>query len=152
MRHYLVIVLIASSIGLKSGWSQNPFEPDTRVACVERLQMPGYSTLARQVRAEGTITASVSLTTRASIQEINTEFKSKTQRVVGLLIPLVEKAIMDATFRPTCAGETVVLIFDFKIAGQPSYNPRQSAAFGYPNKFWIVTEPESLRMESSKGR
>jgi hypothetical protein len=152
MRHCIAIIVMAFSFGLKGGSAQNPFEPDTHVACVERLPMPEYSALARQVKAEGTITASIVLSPRASVQEINTEFKSKTQRLVGLLIPLVEKAVTEAAFRSTCAGETVVLIFDFKVAGPPSDCPRQSVALGHPNKFWIVTEPAKLKVESSQAK
>jgi hypothetical protein len=152
MRHYLAIVLVALSLGLKSGLSQNPFEPDTHIGCVERFQTPVYSAVARQVKAEGTITASVVLSPQGSVQEISTDFKSKTQRAIGLLIPLVEKSIVEAAFRSTCAGETVVLIFDFKIIGQPSESPKQSVSFGYPNKFWIVTEPGKLMMETRKSK
>jgi hypothetical protein len=152
MRRCLVIVLVTLSLALKTGLSQNPFEPDTHIGCVERLEAPAYSAVARQVKAEGTITASVVLTQSASIHEITTEFKSKTRRAIGLLIPLVEKSIVEAAFRPTCAGETVVLIFDFKIAGQPSDSPKQSVSFGYPNKFWIVTEPVRLVMDTRKAK
>ena len=52
-----------------------------------------------------------------------------------------EKAIQEASFRSDCTGKTVVLMFDFKVAGRPSGDPKQSVSFGYPNKFWIVTEP-----------
>jgi hypothetical protein len=52
-------------------------------------------------------------------------------------MPAVEKAIQEASFRSDCTGKTVVLIFDFKAAGQ------QSVSYGYPNKFWIVTAPSS---------
>ena len=94
MRRYLALILVAFSLGLNTGLSQNPFEPDTHIACVERLQAPVYSAVARQVKAEGTITASVILTSSASIHEITTDFKSKTRRAIGLLIPLVEKSIV----------------------------------------------------------
>jgi hypothetical protein len=152
MRRYFAIVLMAFSFGLKSGVTQNPFEPDTHIACVERLLTPVYSAVARQVKAEGTITASVVLSPSASVQEISTDFKSKTRRAIGLLIPLVEKSIVEAAFRSTCGGETVVLIFDFKIVGHPSESPKQSVSFGYPNKFWIVTEPVKLMMETRKAK
>ena len=38
----------------------------------------------------------------------------------------------------TCAGETVALVFEFKINGKASENAKQSTAYGYPNKFWIL--------------
>jgi hypothetical protein len=120
---------------------QNPFEPDSHIACVERLPVPTYPAAAIQARAEGTITAAVVLSPQASVQSVTTEFQTKTQKTIGLLIHAVEDAIREATFRATCSGETVALVFDFKFAGRSSDVPKQSASFGYPNKFWIVSEP-----------
>ncbi len=117
---------------VKIGKAQNPFEADTNIACVERLQMPAYS-LGRQGQMEGTITASVVLSPKPTVQlQVTTQFASKRQKVAGVLMQAVEKAIERAAFRPYCAGKTVVLIFDFKVGG------RQGVSFGYPNKFWIV--------------
>src|ERR1700722_1829826 len=137
MNHY-VAALLLFSFGLKAGFAQNPFEPDTHVGCVERIQMPAYSPAAIAARVEGIVTASVVLSPQASVQLITTEVKSKTPKLTGLLIDLVEKPITAASFRATCAGTTVVLIFEFKINPRPSDTAKQSTAYGYPNKFWIV--------------
>jgi hypothetical protein len=120
--------------------AQNPFEPDSHIACVERLPVPTYPVAAIQAQAEGTITAAVVLSPQASVQLVTTEFRTKTQKTIGLLIRAVEDAIHEATFRSTCGGYTVALVFDFKLAGRRSDVPKQSASFGYPNKFWIVSE------------
>jgi hypothetical protein len=134
------------------GATQNPFEPDTHVSCIDRLRIPAYSAEARRSRAEGTITASVVLTKDASVDWFKTEFQSKAPKAIGVLMELVEKAIREATFRPLCGGETVSLIFDFKIAGRPADDPQQSASFSYPNRFWIVTEPGKLPGEGAKAK
>ena|SRR5258706_3987601 len=139
MRAYLVVLLIA---GLNVGWAQNPFEPESNIACVERLPMPAYSPLARQARIEGTVTASVLLSPQAAVELITTDYESRKSSVTGALIHSVQDAIREAAFHRNCAGKTIVLVFDFKIAGPSSDNPKQSDSFGYPNKFWIVTEPE----------
>ena len=82
---------------------------------------------------EGTIIASVVVSPKPSVQlQVATQFTSKTQKAPGILMQAVERAIEDAAFHSHCAGKTVVLVFDFKIG------ERQSASFGYPNKFWIV--------------
>jgi hypothetical protein len=141
MRHCFAALLV-TLLGQGIGTAQNPFEPETNIGCVERLQMPAYPAMARQAQVEATITASVLLSPKPTVQQqVITQFKSKTQRAAAILMPTVEKAIQDASFRPDCTGKTVVLIFDFKVAGLPSGNPKQSVSFGYPNKFWILTEP-----------
>ena len=141
MRHFLALAALTLSLGLGAGRAQNPFEPDTNVACIERLQMPAYSALSG---SEGTVTASVVLSARGSVEEVRTQLASKTEKVVGVLIHSVEQAVREGTFRSYCGGKTITLVFDFKIAGQPSGNPKQSVAFGYPNRFSIVTEPAKL--------
>ena len=77
--------------------------------------------------------ASVLLSPRALVEKITTDLTSKTPKVTGTLIQSVEE--------DRFPDKTIVLIFEFKIAGQPAENPKQSDSFGYPNKFWIVTEP-----------
>lgn len=134
------------AVGLQAGAAQNPFEPESNMACVERLPMPVYAPLAQQTRLEGTITASVMLSPRATVEKITTDFAAKTSKVTGALIRSVEDAVRGANFRANCGGKTVVLIFEFKIAGEPSDKPKQSDAFGYPNKFWIVVEPRKTKL------
>jgi hypothetical protein len=139
MRSILFTVLIAA--GVKAGFAQNPFEADSNIACVERIAMPVYSPLAQQTRLEGTITASALLSPRGTVEKVTTDFSARSSKVTGALIRSVEDAVRGGSFRPGCGGKTVTLIFDFKIAGQPSDNPKQTDSFGYPNKFWIVVEP-----------
>src|SRR5882724_5942911 len=119
--------------------AQNPFEPSFNIACVERIPVPAYPELARQRQVEGTVNATVVLSPQASVQLITTDFASKTDKVIGILIRTVEDAIRAATYRTACGGKTVSFIFDFKLSGTASASPRQSAAFVYPNRFWIVT-------------
>jgi hypothetical protein len=139
---FCVAALIVMTSGPGIGKAQNPFEPETNIGCVERLHMPAYPAMARETQVEATITAAVMLSPKPTVQQqVTTQFKSKTQRAAAILMPTVEKAIQEATFRSDCTGKTVVLIFDFKVAGPPSANPKQTVSFGYPNKFWIVTEP-----------
>jgi hypothetical protein len=145
MRYWVAALLVM--LWSRVGMAQNPFEPETNIGCVERLQMPTYPPLARQAQVEATITASVLLSPKPTVQQqVTTQFKSKTQRSAAILMPTVEKAIQEAAFRSDCTGKTVVLIFDFKVTGPPSGNPKQSVSFGYPNKFWIVTEPSSAKL------
>src|SRR5260370_6713256 len=141
MRRFVALPLVLAACGWNAAMAQNPFEPDFNIACVARIPLPAYPILARQMQVEGTITASVVLSPQASVQLITTDFASKTPKVTGSLIQTVEDAIPGAVFRIASGGKTGSLIFDFQISGVPAESPRQSASFGYPNKFWVVTEP-----------
>jgi len=141
MRRFPALPIVLAAFGWNAAMAQNPFEPDFNIACVERIPLPAYPILARQMLVEGTISASVVLSPQASVQLITTEFASKTPKVTGSLIQTVEDAIRGAVFRVACGGKTVSLVFDFKISGVAADNPKQSVAYGYPNKFWVVTEP-----------
>jgi hypothetical protein len=143
--HSLAAALALLLVHAVSAPGQNPFEPDYHIGCVERLRVPGYSAAARQAGAEGTITSKVVLAADASAELITSEFQSKTQTAIGWLMQLVDQSIREATFRPGCGGETLTLVFNFRIEGRPSDNPQQSVSFGYPNHFWIVTEPGRKR-------
>jgi len=63
MRYCIAALLVLSLTG--TGMSQNPFEPETNIGCVERLRMPAYPALDRQTQVEATITASVLLSPKA---------------------------------------------------------------------------------------
>src|SRR6476660_3775302 len=98
MRHHAQALFFFSILGLRPVTAQNPFEPETNMACVDRLPAPEYSSAARQARVEGTVLVAVRLSQEASVEEITTEFASKTPKVSGMLIQAVEKAIRDASF------------------------------------------------------
>src|SRR6266404_1991063 len=97
MRRFIALPLVLA--GWNAAMAQNPFEPDFNIACVERIPLPAYPILARQMQVEGTITASVVLSPQASVQLITTEFASKTPKVTGSLIRTVEDTIRGAVFR-----------------------------------------------------
>jgi hypothetical protein len=122
----------------------NPNGDDSNIICVERLQMPTYVPLAKMARIEGTVTAMVSLSPNGLVQQVGTG------KAHPLLAPSVKEAIRQAMFRSNCGGRTVVLIFHFNIRGEPSDYPKQSVSFGFPNHFWIVSEPYGLMVEVGK--
>ena len=121
----------------------SPPEGDSSLACVERLQVPTYPVIARAARIEGSVTASVFLSSEASVQRIQSRIVSTLDKAKSLLAEPVENAIRAASFRPDCRNKTLTIIFNFSIVGQASDYPKQSVSFGYPNKFWITTEPHT---------
>src|SRR5260221_14434447 len=66
--------------------AQNPFEPSFNIACVERIPVPSYPELARQRMVQGTVNATVVLSPQAAVQLITTDFSTKSDKVIGILI------------------------------------------------------------------
>lgn len=140
MNRFIVAVFIAC-LGIATAQVSPAFE--SNAACLERFEIPSYPPIARQARIEGTITATLRVSSNGSAETIATDFASQLSGSKMAVSPTVEKAIREARFLPECTGKTVTLIFDFKIAGPPTNSPRQSISFGAPNRFWIVSEPQS---------
>ena len=104
--------------------------------CIERLQIPDYPPLATQARIYGTVTASVLLSSQASVQSIKTEMKPDQGMRATIFVKPVEAAVRQATFRRSCGGQTVVMVFHFELGDKL----KPSVLFGYPNTFWILAE------------
>jgi hypothetical protein len=128
----LVALLCAASNFLPCQTVSNGVE--TNFACVERLQIPTYPSLAKFAVVDGTVEVSVSLSATATVQEIKLR--------PNLLTQSVEAALRNATFNSDCGGKTVRLKFIFEFAGQPSVVPKQFVTFEAPNKFRITSEPQ----------
>jgi hypothetical protein len=114
--------------------------PDPGISCVERLRIPVYPQIARAVRLQGTVTATVLLSPTASVRAIEKSFSPDSQGRRNLFTHDIDKALMETAYRSDCGGKRVTLIFDFKIVGEPNDSPSEFAYFGYPNKFWITSE------------
>jgi outer membrane biosynthesis protein TonB len=137
-----VAIVIAASFGracAQAGKTERS-QGDSGAACIERLQIPDYPPLAIQAAISGTLTTSVVLSPQATVQSINTDAKMARGAGAPILVVPVENAVRQATFRPNCGGQTVVMIFHFEFGKTLSYKPKQSVMFGYPNTLWIVSE------------
>jgi hypothetical protein len=113
---------------------------ESNMSCVERLQVPVYPPLARAARIRGSVEASVLISADVSIQ---------TTSGAHILSPsAVEKAIRASTFRKTCNGKSVTLIFNF-VLGEELDRDRlpQRVSFGYPNRFWISAPPQVIETQ-----
>ncbi|MGB6943435.1 MAG: hypothetical protein WA634_02045 [Silvibacterium sp.] len=111
-------------------------DADSNMSCVERLQMPLYPPLAVQARISGSVTATVAVGSSSSVQT------TLSRGAHDLLNSAVEGALHSSTFRKTCIGKSVTLVFNFVIDEKlrPGRFP-QRASFGYPNQFWITVPP-----------
>jgi hypothetical protein len=106
--------------------AQSNLDADSNMSCVERLQMPVYPPLARAALVSGSVTATVVPGSDGTLQT----------NAAGhlLLVAAVKKALRASSFRKTCGGKSVRLIFNFGFDSDPG----KRVSFGYPNQFWIA--------------
>ena len=112
--------------------------------CVERIQIPRYPPLAEQARIEGSITASVLLSSDGTVHDIETTAESRFRQAKNLFGSPVETVIRAAKFRSGCSEKIIKLVFHFDLSGA-SPHPGESFSFGYPNVFWIVAEAQTVQ-------
>jgi hypothetical protein len=122
------------AIVLTPGAEAQTSPADSNVACVGRLNIPAYPALASAARIEGTITATI----RLSSHEVSV---AAGPNAGPILSSAVERAIGESEFRTNCIGKTVTLIFEFKLGTDEKH------FFQPPNKFLILSKP--IRIETN---
>ncbi len=119
------------------------------IDCIERLEIPEYPQLPRQIRLQGTQTVLVVLSDRASVLRIESDFRTEAGRTNTYFKAAAEDAIKHSFFFGKCASKTVTLVFHYELSDVGSTN--SPFAFEYPNHFWIRTGAV-LVMPSSSNR
>ena len=135
------LLMLMACMGV--AFAQSNQDTETNMSCVERLKMPLYPPLAAAARIPGTMTVAVVVASNGSIQT----------NIAGhpLLAEAVEKALRASTFRKTCGGKSVRLIFNFVIDEDSNPGP-QRVSFGYPNQFWISVTPQLMETQAMISR
>ncbi len=114
-------------------------DSDFNMSCVERLEIPQYPPLAHAAVIQGSLTATATLGSDGVVET----------KIVGhpLLTEAVKTAIGASTFRKSCAGKSVTVVFNFVI--EKTYNSNARFSFGFPNQFWISVLPGPPMFEVS---
>jgi len=128
MRAYLMLLLFSGMRAIG--------QPETNIACAERLEIPAYPPLAMQARIAGVLTASVRLGADGSIGNISSQFVPESTKSI-MFVSAVEESLRASVFAKSCAGKPVRLVFNFVIA-EPGASTQLKFSFAYPNQFWIV--------------
>jgi hypothetical protein len=137
--HAIVAIAIALAPGMTCAQEGSP-----NISCVDRITLPEYPLLAQQSRTSGTVTTTFVLSASGHPDHIETRLATKASSSTLLSAP-VETAIRESVFNASCSGKTVELIFTFEIKGSTEGRPKQTIAYGYPNRFWIVSEAPHLQ-------
>ena len=109
--------------------------------CVEKFQIPSYPQLARQARLVGTLSVTVRLGSDGAVEKISAQSHLNNDGAQAILLSPIEASLRKSQFRRDCAGQELVIEFEFRITGDPYDRQTQEAAFGYPNRFWITARP-----------
>jgi hypothetical protein len=120
---------------------ESPLRDGTNSQCVEKLQFPSYTPLARQARLQGTLIMTLSLGQDGTVAKVSAESHLNNDRPSGALLAPIERALQNSQFRRDCGAKQVILVFDFRISGDPYDGQQQEVAFGYPNRFFIASRP-----------
>jgi hypothetical protein len=108
-------------------------DSESNMSCVERLQMPLYPPLAHSAAIQGSLTATAILGSDGVIET----------KIVGhpLLADAGKRAIAASTFRKSCSGKAVTLVYRFLIDETINPGGPPQISFSYPNQFWISVAP-----------
>ena len=141
-RSLFVIGLICLSVGC----AQRASTDSTDMACIERLDLPSYPSIADSARVEAGLSAAVKLAQDGKVETVSMTVTSGMEYAAKLFYPAVEKAMKASTFLPMCGGKTVHVAFDFPF---PSRNDAgetvQTVRFRNPNRFEIALTPAPSR-------
>lgn len=142
----LILLLWGGVVLLKGDSDASHMAP-----CFTRIQIPEYPPLARQARIWATLQTSVKLDHEGHVSSVSIQSYSTQSQVRTLLYPAAEKSVRASIFSPTCAGQTVNLIYHFILdQGEPSNTPKDTLWFAYPNEFFVTTAPQYYQPTRSR--
>ena len=141
-RSLLAVCLVFSFGGCATRTSND----STDMACVERLELPSYPSIADSARVEAGVTAAVQLSEDAKVEKVSMGVASGMEYAAKLFYPAVEKAMKASTFLPSCGGRTVQLAFEFPFPTRSETGETvQTVRFKNPNRFEIALTPAPSR-------
>ena len=118
---------------------------ESPLACVERLDVPMFPSLADAARLITTLSAAVKVGPDGRAAEVAFQVLAGNAGNGEIFKTPVDKALRDSKFSAACAGRTVTLVFDFiyatrweKVSGVPGL---QMVTFVAPNRFEISVAP-----------
>jgi hypothetical protein len=135
-----IIILASAIFGVinTAASGQTPGDTNANTGCIERLTLPEYPVLAKQSRIQGTITATILLSSPGSPPKIATVYMGPLVKLKTMLAVPVEEAIHHCQVSRKAAPANRSLVFHFESVGGPLSRPAQSVSFGGPNEFWIT--------------
>lgn len=106
------------------------------VACIEEMEIPRYSYVARLALKTGTVHALVKIGEGGRLSDVILD--APDPRLADEVRGWIKHT---ARFRPSCAGREVRLLFTFRLEGEPTHYTFAIVRFRPPNHFIIISQP-----------
>jgi hypothetical protein len=108
-------LFVSANLRVPAGGAPTATSADANTQCIGRLLVPEYPPLARATVSSGTLKVVITLDEKGAIKSQKFEVLSNPKNA-HLLQPAIERAVKASTFNDACHGQSVWLIFRFKIA------------------------------------
>lgn len=113
--------------GGRGGFGRGPVEPPAPpkpgFECFDHADTPEFPRAALQQRVDGTVWVTLDVTAQGTPDKIHTEVTSAWAAGEKLLAPPVETAIRASTFKSSCAGKSVAVVYRYDLIGDPVATP-----------------------------
>jgi hypothetical protein len=130
----------ATLTGMSSSGPQAAIE--SPLACVERMDVPMFPSIADAARLVTTLSAAVKVGPDGRVADVAFQVLAGNAGNGEIFKTPVEKNLRDSKYSVTCAGKTVTLVFDFIYATRSERVPGlQMVTFVAPNRFEISVAP-----------
>jgi hypothetical protein len=115
-----------------------PLTASAGIECIKEIELPNYSFIARRMPNGGTVKAIV------KIGENGRPVSISTPNAEENLAEEVRDTLTDGTsYFDSCKGKHVELFFTFRLEGKPTGKPLTTFRFQPPNRFIIISEPQT---------
>lgn len=109
--------------GAGRGPVEPPPPPKPGFECFEKVEKPEFPQAALRQHVDGTVWVTLDVTAQGTPANIKSEISTAWAAGEKLLVPAVEKAVKESTFKSSCAGKSVAVVYRYDLSGEPVANP-----------------------------
>jgi hypothetical protein len=150
MRNIVPIAIV----GLLSipAWAQQaqPTAATGDFSCFENLPTPEYPMAALHEHVDGSVWTWVQVTPQGTPGKVDTQVVSAWSDGSKLLVPPVEKAVLEAKIKSNCEGKRIPVVFRYELHGNATPNPKVTTRREAPDIVWIESEPATATVTASR--
>ena len=117
------------------------------IDCIRDMGLPTFTSIARRAHVGGTVVAVVTAGSsgKAALISVSGPQKDRGEEVKMFLED-------ETTYRSSCAGKQIRLLFEFRLEGVPEQSPVTKVRFRPPNQFVIISAPRLGAFDQSQTR
>lgn len=131
--------------GAGRGGGRGPVEPPPPpkpgFECFDHVVTPEYPSAALRDHIDGTVWVTLDVSAQGTPDNIKTEVSTAWAQGEKLLTPSVEKAVKASTFKSSCDGKAVAVVYRYDLTGEPVASPKVTTK-SEARIMYIESEPE----------